>query len=225
MLPQTVLGISCIPEICDQYAGTYAEILTPQIMGDMRCIRHSEFCLTAGGKNYKGYSCDACADGYTLEKVTEHYHICTGGVAYYRCKKDSDPCEGCSGSTTITLPDYPNYQYTATKECVNSECITTYVYSCSQAAYGNYPANCTTDANGTVSSCSGCTPCPDATNVYTNAARTIRAKGRMALAYTTTDTTVDHCILPKGTYYDAGGTFLITGQSAGSSFTSVGCPY
>ncbi len=222
MLPQTVFGVICTPAVCDGYSPI---IITPAMELQAACLSFTTFGVQVGGKCYTGTSCTSCDTGYELVTVTEHYQLCTNGVSYNICKKKSDPCDGCSGSTTTTLPALPNYQYTATKECVNSECITTYVYSCSQAAYGNYPANCTTDANGTVTSCSGCTACPDATNVYTNAARTIRAKGQMAFAFSTTDTTVDHCILPKGTYYDAGGTFLITGQSAGSSFTSVGCPY
>lgn len=224
MLPQTVLGASCIKEICDQYNDALP-IVTPQIMGDISCNKYSEFCFTSGGKAYKGQSCDRCADGYTLVKVTEHYHLCPEGVMYYICRKNSDPCANCGGSVIVDLPGFPNYRYTAKEECVNDECITTYTYHCSEAAYGNYPANCTTDANGAVSSCSGCTACPTATNVYTDPIRTSATRAKGQTRSIGASTTVDNCLLPIGTYYDAGGKFSITGSSAGSGFISSGCPY
>ena len=224
MLPQTVLGAAaCISAQCDQ---NVANIVTPEIMGDDSCIRYREFGFkNDDGRCYKGFTCDTCATGYTRVKVTEHYQLCPEGVTYYICRKNSDPCANCGGSVSMDLPNFPNYRYTAKEECVNNECITTYTYHCESRAYGNYPANCTTDANGAVISCSGCTACPTATNVYTDPIRTIATRAKGETRSLSASTTVDNCLLPIGTYYDAGGTFSITGSSAGSSLSAPGCPY
>lgn len=223
MLPQTVLGGMCTSAVCDP---NVANIVTPEIMFDDRCLTSTEFgFITDYGRCYKGFTCDRCAAGYTRKKVTEHYQLCSEGVTYYICIKNSDPCEDCGGSVIMDLPDFPNYGYTAKEECVNNECITTYTYHCSKAAYGNYPANCTTDENGAVSECLGCTACPTATNVYTDPIRTSTTRAKGQTRSIGTSTTVDNCLLPIGTYYDAGGTFSITGGSAGSDLFSSGCPY
>ena len=123
---------------------------------------------------------------------------------------------------------FPNYKTKGTKKCVNNECKTTYTYHCSGKAYGAYEAICTVSpTTGAVSSCSGCTACPTATNVYTNPARTTRAQGEVATILTLDDTTIEDCGLPKGTYYDASGTFDVTGYYAGGPTMTLGtgCPY
>ena len=226
MLPQTVLGGTCTATVCSQ---DVANIVTPEIMGDTSCLSYSEFgFMTDYGRCYKGFTCNKCDTGYTRVKVTEHYQLCSEGVTYYICRKNSDPCEGCSGSVTIDLPDFPNYKAKGTKQCINNECITYYTYHCSTEAYGAYQATCVVSpTTGAVSNCSGCTACPTATNVYTDAARTTLAKGKVLLQLNQNDTTIDDCSLPKGTYYDASGTFDVTGHYAGGPTVVLGggCPY
>lgn len=50
-----------------------------------------------------------------------------------------------------------------------------------------------------------CTQCPEATDIYTNSTRTVRARGTSNVGATSRD----KCYLPAGTYYDATGQFVI----------------
>lgn len=129
------------------------------------------------------FICDVRTNGYTA-----------------RCQQ---VCNSCFGSTKS---DAVNGVITVrTKELVHicpsvdggiadCSCNTTTSYKCAAGYYGTpSPTNQT------------CTQCPEASDIYTNSARTVRARG------TSKDgaTSKNDCYLPAGTYYDATGQFVI----------------
>lgn len=107
-------------------------------------------------------------------------------------------CSNCTGSNTWEAAN-TGYQRKARKQCAcDGTCNVYYDYRCAAGYYG-------TSANGTY----GCTQCPEATDIYTDSARTILARGTSAVG----TTSQAECYLPAGTYYDASGVFTVTGTS------------
>lgn len=148
----------------------------------IQCLRHNGI-----GQIIRVGTCNSCTSG--TRTLHNSGVSCDGGneITYYSC----DIC-----TTTEWTAASTGYQ--SRKYCASSSDTGTVEYRCASGYYG-------TSSNGT----SGCTQCPEATNIYTNSARTTRARGTSAAGTTSSA----NCYLPQGTYYDASGTFTISNTS------------
>lgn len=130
------------------------------------------------------------------------------------CSGDSD-CDGgyCNNGTCIACKTCSNctstswaalrtgYQSRTVKTCsCRGTCSSYTEYRCAAGYYG-------TSTNGT----SGCTQCPEWTNVYTTSARSTKVRGTSNAGATA----MTECFVAPGTYYDVSGTLKI----------SSNCPY
>lgn len=108
-------------------------------------------------------------------------HICGTGV-YCDCSSCNN---GHTPTEKTTQPGkYQSITYhTCPMDIIGPE-------SCIAGYYGAYP---------------NCTRCPEADNIYTDAARTTRARGTSAAGAIN----ASECFLAPGTYYDASGQFTL----------------
>ncbi|MDE6481596.1 MAG: hypothetical protein K2L25_02120 [Alphaproteobacteria bacterium] len=102
-------------------------------------------------------------------------------------------CDYTTSTATIgtTVVTYSGTWDSSTNTCKKKQSA----YECTAGYYGTATAINT-----------GCTQCPEATGIYTDSARTNKARGTSATAAKTQG----ECYLPIGTYYDSSGVFNIT---------------
>lgn len=98
------------------------------------------------------------------------------------------PITATIGTTVVT---YRGTWNSGTNTCTN----TPSAYECIAGYYGTATAINT-----------GCSQCPEAASIYTDSARTNKARGTSAIG----TKTQGECYLSPGTYYDASGVFIIT---------------
>ncbi|MDR1338214.1 MAG: hypothetical protein LBJ73_04285 [Rickettsiales bacterium] len=115
------------------------------------------------------------------------------------------PCVACDNTTGYSDVAGQNYQ---------SE---TYGGTCSGASCSNKSGTCSGRSvryrckSGYYGTGTSCTQCPESSDIFTNSARTTKARGTNTAG---SNETLGTCQLPAGTYYDATGTVDI---SAGCS--------
>ncbi|MDR1338429.1 MAG: hypothetical protein LBJ73_05405 [Rickettsiales bacterium] len=146
------------------------------------------------GDTLKTYgSCSSSGSGGTTLICCDNYWV--GGFS----------CTACAGSTGYSDVSGQNYQ---------SE---TYGGTCSGASCSNKSGTCSGRSvryrckSGYYGTGTSCTQCPESSDIFTNSAKTIKARGTNTAG---SNETLGTCQLPVGTYYDATGTVDI---SAGCS--------
>lgn len=158
-------------------------------------------CYTNGTKTYLYYPCQYCVSPYTMTDVALQSQ-CGQTKQFKSCECICSNCNSESWANYGT--GYQRY-ISRTCDCGGSSaiCQTSYYYSCAAGYWG-------TSSNGT----SGCSPCPPASDIYTNSARTTKAQG------TSTDdaTDITDCYIAPGTYYDTTGTFTLSKLSNKCSY-------
>lgn len=183
MLPVQSFAITC------SYTTGCSDDVT--MGGGPYCTGSTKKCVDIPGVGrMTAVSCTGCATNYTLSNVP------VGPTETLKCENITVSLCSCSNGcrdkqwTSTGIPGH-EYGVMCGTICDNSQ-----KYRCAVGYWGN-------STNGM----NGCNKCPDVTNVYTNAARTIKASATSAAG----TSVVMGCYIPAGTYYDETGTFTISG--------------
>lgn len=140
-----------------------------------------------GGSSWVDFDCGCVADYECLNGY------CNNGTCI-ACKTCSN-CETTNWATYLVEP-YTGYQSRTVKSCsCRGTCSSKTEYRCAAGYYG-------TSTNGRT----GCTQCPEWTNVYTTSARSTKVRGTSNAGATA----ITECFVATGTYYDVSGTFKIS---------------
>ncbi len=130
------------------------------------------------------FVCDVRISGYTTACQQVCNNVCFG----------STKSDAVNGVITVSTKELVHTCPTVDGGIADCDCRTTTTYECAVGYYG-------TPSYGNKT----CSQCPEASDIYTNSARTVRARGTSKGGATSKN----DCYLPAGTYYDATGQFVI----------------
>ena len=175
------------------------------------CADYTAMCVYLSGTVTGVASCMTCNPGYELAKTTAGITACSqsgdpsedsGGINSYTYTYCTKNCSTSNCAPTAWSAKGTGYETRTNRSCsttgTSGTCNTSTQYRCAAGYYGS-------SSNGT----SGCAQCAEAPSVYTNSARTTKARGTSSAG----TASQNGCYLVAGTYYDVSGTFTVSGTS------------
>lgn len=198
----------CYSQLCTGVSGNYYFGASPSARN---CLSQVAQCVYVSGEMLMLASCVSCNPGYELVQGSGGVTACDigpggegdgGSVGHYNYTYCTKNCSASNCAPSAWTAKGTGYETRTNRACsttgTSGTCNESTQYRCAAGYSGS-------STNGT----SGCALCPEATSIYTNSARTTNARGTSA-AGTTAQT---GCYLAAGTYYDASGTFSVTGTN------------